>query len=84
MPFPVGAVIALAPQIIDAVKSIAGKGKSGPMHPKVKAGLGAGTIATILMVMSQLIPGMPEPPPGLAAAIAVVVGYIAAWVKKSN
>ena len=81
MAIPIGAIIALAPQIIGAIKSIAGKGKDGPVNPKVKAGGIAGIITMVLLFAVQLVPDAPKPPPGIEAALVLVVAYIAAWIK---
>jgi hypothetical protein len=79
MAFPIGAVIAVVPDIIRAVGGLVGKSGKGKMDPKVRNGGLAALIVYGLTVASQFIPGAPAVPPGLETALSLLIGYIVAW-----
>jgi len=72
MAIPIGAIVALIPEIIGAIKALAGDKSKGEIHPKVKAGGIAGGVTLALLVMTQLFPDAPAIPEGLGAAITLV------------
>jgi hypothetical protein len=82
MAFPVGALIAVAPQIIQAVGALIKKVDRDKINPKVKAGGSVGAIAGIVILALGQIPGAPTVPPGLEAAVVLLAAYIGAWIKK--
>jgi hypothetical protein len=75
MAFPIGALIAVAPQIIKAVGSLLRRDGRAGIHPKVRVGGQVGAIVGAVLVFLSQIPGAPE-----------VLGsaYVAAWIKSAQ
>ena len=85
MPFPIVALIGVAPQIIKAVGSLFSKKGRKEINPKVKTGaLTSAIVAGTLVGMRQLGAPVDEYWPDIQNASIVVAGFVAAWIKSAE